>query len=132
MPQIQGPPQYDLLFNRATKDNQRNPYEEKAYSGPDYNVVRGKWKQSQWWMWHYKDQRAPEILDIHGFIRGFRRAKYSSFVISSMAPKTSNFFDLKTCLRSKVPHSMTFSLDPPRTIREIPMKRKHTVDPITM
>ena len=36
---------YDLLFNRATKGNQRNPYEEKAYSGPDYNVVRGKWKQ---------------------------------------------------------------------------------------
>ena len=57
---------YDLLFNRATKGNQRNPYEEKAYSGPDYNVVRGKWKQSQWWMWHYKDQRAPEVLDING------------------------------------------------------------------
>ena len=63
---------YDLLFNRATKGNQRNPYEEKAYSGPDYNVVRGKWKQSQWWMWHYKDQRGPEVLDINGFIRAFR------------------------------------------------------------
>ena len=35
---------YDLLFNRATKGNQRNPYEEKAYSGPDYHVVRGKWE----------------------------------------------------------------------------------------
>jgi len=63
---------YDLLFNRATEGNQRNPYEEKAYSGPDYNVVRGKWKQSQWWMWHYKDQRAPEVLDMNGFIRAFR------------------------------------------------------------
>ena len=48
---------YDLLFNRATKGNQRNPYEEKAYSGPDYHVVRG---------------RAPEVLDINGFIRAFR------------------------------------------------------------
>ena len=63
---------YDLLFNRATKGNQRNPYEEKAYSGPDYNEVRKKWKQSQWWMWHYKDQCAPEVLDINGFIRACR------------------------------------------------------------
>ena len=63
---------YDLLFNRATKGNQRNPYEEKAYRGPDYNEVREKWKQSQWWMWHYKDQCAPEVLDINGFIRAFR------------------------------------------------------------
>ena len=30
-------------------------------------------------------------------------AKISSFAISSMAPKTSTFFDLKTCLRSKAP-----------------------------
>ena len=63
---------YDLLFNRATKGNQRNPYEEKAHSGPDYNVVRGEWKQSQWWMWHYKDQRAQDVLDINGFIHAFR------------------------------------------------------------
>ena len=63
---------YDLLFNRATKGTQRNPYEEKAYSGPDYNEVRKKWKQSQWWMWHYKDQCVPEVLDINGFIRAFR------------------------------------------------------------
>ena len=46
--------------------------EEKAYRGPDYNEVRKKWKQSQWWMWHYKDQCAPEVLDINGFIRAFR------------------------------------------------------------
>eukprot|EP00434_Breviolum_minutum_P045694 symbB.v1.2.041024.t1/scaffold7749.1/size9534/2 len=63
---------YDLLFNRATKGNQRNPYEEKAYRGPDYNEARKKWKQSQWWMWHYKDQCGPEVLDTNGFIRAFR------------------------------------------------------------
>ena len=63
---------YDLLFNRATKGNQRNPYEEKAYRGPDYKIVQERWEQSQWWMWHYKDQRAPLVLDINGFIRAFR------------------------------------------------------------
>ena len=63
---------YDLLFNRATKGNQRNPYEEKAYRGPDYKEVWKRWEQSQWWMWHYKDQRAPLVLDINGFIRAFR------------------------------------------------------------
>ena len=50
----------------------RNPHEEKAYRGPDYKVVHKRWKQSQWWIWHYKDQRAPHILDISGFIRAFR------------------------------------------------------------
>ena len=30
---------YDLLFNRAAKGNQRNPYEEKAYRGPDHREV---------------------------------------------------------------------------------------------
>ena len=39
------------------------------------------------------------------------RAKYSSFVISSMALKTSTFFDLKMCLRSKAPHSTRTRLD---------------------
>ena len=33
---------YMMLFNRATKSNLTNPYEEKAYSGPDYNVVLGE------------------------------------------------------------------------------------------
>ena len=33
---------YDLLFNRATKGNQRNPYEEKAYSGPDLQCSPGE------------------------------------------------------------------------------------------
>ena len=59
------------MLARQCRKKKRNPYEEKAYSGPDYNVVRGKWKQSQW-MWHYKDQRAPEVLDMNGFIRAFR------------------------------------------------------------
>ena len=41
----------EVLFNRAAKSSQRNPYEEKAYRGPDYNEVQGRWKQCQDWMW---------------------------------------------------------------------------------
>ena len=66
---------YDLLFNRATKGNQRNPYGEKAHSGPDYNVVRGEWKQSQWWMWHYKDQRAQDVLDMASYMHSGARMR---------------------------------------------------------
>ena len=33
----------DLLFNRAAKGNQRNPYEEKAYRGPDHREVQARW-----------------------------------------------------------------------------------------
>ena len=63
---------YDLLFNRASKGNQRNPYEEKAYRGPDHREVQARWEQNQRWMWYYKHQRAPLVLDINGFIRAFR------------------------------------------------------------
>ena len=63
---------HDLLFNRAAKGNQRNPYEEKAYRGPDHREVQARWEQNQRWMWYYKHQRAPLVLDINGFIHAFR------------------------------------------------------------
>ena len=63
---------YDLLFNRAAKGNQRNPYEEKAYRGPDHKDVQERWEQNQWWMWCYKHQGEPLVLDIKCFIRAFR------------------------------------------------------------
>ena len=63
---------HDLLFNRAAKGSQRNPYEEKAYRGPDHREVQARWEQSQEWMWYYKHQCAPLVLDINGFIHAFR------------------------------------------------------------
>ena len=54
----------DLLFNRAAKDNQSNPYEEKAYRGPNYREVQARWEQNQRWMLYYQDQRVPVVLDI--------------------------------------------------------------------
>ena len=62
----------DLLFNRAAKGNQSNPYEEKAYRGPNYREVQARWEQNQRWMWYYKHQNAPLVLDISGFIHAFR------------------------------------------------------------
>ena len=35
---------YDLLFNKAAKGNLRNPYEEKAYRGPDHREVQARSK----------------------------------------------------------------------------------------
>ena len=46
----------ELLFNRATS-TRRNPYEEKAYSGPRYHAV--KWEQNQQWMEYYKHYCVP-------------------------------------------------------------------------
>ena len=54
------------------KGNQRNPYEEKAYRGPDHREVQARWEQNQRWMWYYKHQRVPLVLDINGFIHAFR------------------------------------------------------------
>ena len=63
---------YELLFNRAAKSSQRNPYEEKAYRGPDYKEVQARWKQCQDWMWYYKRQTTPLVLSIKGFLHAFR------------------------------------------------------------
>ena len=65
-------------------------YKNYAFSTFDHTTMRKKthqneldgWKQDGW---------------------ALALAKISSFAISSMAPKTSTFFDLKTCLRSKAP-----------------------------
>ena len=74
-------------------------YKNYAFSIFDHTTMRKKthqneldgWKQDGW---------------------ALALAKISSFAISSMAPKTSTFFDLKTCLRSKAPHSSGFKVQP--------------------
>ena len=63
---------YDLLFNRAAKGSQRNPYEEKPYRGPEYKEVQARWEQCQEWMCYYKYQCAPLVLDIKDFVHAFR------------------------------------------------------------
>ena len=63
---------YELLFNRAAKSSQRNPYEEKAYRGPDFTEVKARWKQCQDWMWYYKLQTTPWVLNLKGFLHAFR------------------------------------------------------------
>ena len=67
-------------------------YKNYAFSIFDHTTMRKKLIKMNW-----MDGSTMDGL--------WLRAKYSSFVISSMAPKTSTFFDLKTCLRSKTPHS---------------------------
>jgi len=36
---------YELLFNRAARGSQKNPYEEKAYRGPAHREVQAWWEQ---------------------------------------------------------------------------------------
>ena len=62
---------YDLLFNRATKGNQRNPYEEKAYRGPDLREVQARWEQNQRWMSYYS-AASPGHQWLHTCIPGPR------------------------------------------------------------
>ena len=67
-------------------------YKNYAFSIFDHTTMRKKTHQNELGGWK-QDGWALAL------------AKISSFAISSMAPKTSTFFDLKTCLRSKAPHS---------------------------
>ena len=45
---------YALLFGRAARSSRTNPYEEKAYRGPDIKEVQAWWKQCKEWMSHFK------------------------------------------------------------------------------
>ena len=58
---------HGLLFNRAARGSQKNPYEEKAHRGPDYKEIQAWWEQCQEWMQYYKCQCAPLDQDIKGF-----------------------------------------------------------------
>ena len=63
---------YELLFNKAARGSQRNPYEEKAYRGPAHREVQAWREQCQEWMLYYTCQVAPLVLDIKGFLHAFR------------------------------------------------------------
>ena len=63
---------YALLFNKAARGSQKNPYEEKAYRGPAHKEVQAWWEQCQEWMLYYKCQCAPLVQDIKGFLHAFR------------------------------------------------------------
>ena len=61
---------YALLFDKAARGGHKNPYEEKAYRGPDLTAVQTWWEQckesSKEWMHYFKGQSAPVVPDLHG------------------------------------------------------------------
>ena len=61
-----------LLFDKAARGSQKNPYEEKAYRGPALQEVRAWWKQCKDWMQYFKGQSAPLALDLNGLLQAFR------------------------------------------------------------
>eukprot|EP00434_Breviolum_minutum_P025272 symbB.v1.2.022328.t1/scaffold1974.1/size94090/4 len=63
---------YALLFNKAARGSQKNPYEDAAYRGPAHKEVQAWWEQCQEWMLYYKCQCAPLVQDIKGFLHAFR------------------------------------------------------------
>ena len=48
-----------LLFDRATRRNRKDPYEEKRYRGADIDAVTRYWKQCGSWMAQYKGYVEP-------------------------------------------------------------------------
>eukprot|EP00434_Breviolum_minutum_P042861 symbB.v1.2.038169.t2/scaffold5856.1/size23381/1 len=63
---------YALLFNKAARGSQKNPYEEKAYRGPAHKAVQAWWEQCKEWMLYYKGQSAPLVQDLQGLLQAFR------------------------------------------------------------
>ena len=84
-------------------------------------------------IWPYDDERKKTHQnELDGWKQdgwALALAKISSFAISSMAPKTSTFFDLKTCLKSKAPHSMclpSFSLSSRALVLKLTFSTLHS------
>ena len=63
---------YALLFNKAARGSQKNPYEEKAYRGPALKAVQAWWEQCKEWMLYFKGQSAPLVQDLQGLLQAFR------------------------------------------------------------
>ena len=62
---------YALLFNKAGRGSQKNPYEEKAYRGPAQKAVQAWWEKCKEWMLYYKGQSAPLVYDLQGLLQAF-------------------------------------------------------------
>jgi len=60
---------YALLFNKAARGSQTNPYEEKAYRGPAHKAVQAWWEHCQEWMLYYKGQSAHWSRTFRAFYR---------------------------------------------------------------
>ena len=63
---------YALLFNKAARGSQKNPYEEKSYRGPAHKAVQAWWEQCKEWMLYFKGQSAPLVQDLQGLLQAFR------------------------------------------------------------
>ena len=63
---------YALLFDKAARGSHKNPYEEKAYRGPDLKAVQTWWEQCKEWMHYFKGQSAPVVPDLQGLLQVFR------------------------------------------------------------
>ena len=63
---------YALLFDKAARGSHKNPYEEKAYRGPDLKAVQTWWEQCKEWMHYFKRQSAPVVPDLQGLLQVFR------------------------------------------------------------
>ena len=63
---------YALLFDKAARGSQKNPYEEKAYRGSALKAVQTGWEQCQKWMLYFKGHSAPCAMDLHGLLQAFR------------------------------------------------------------
>ena len=63
---------YALLFNKAARGSQKNPYEEKAYRGPALKAVQAWWEQCKEWMLYFKGQSAPLVQDLQGLLQAFQ------------------------------------------------------------
>ena len=58
-----------LLFDRAARRSQTNPYEEKPYRGPAIKEVQAWWGQCKEWMSRFKGQSEPLVFDFKSLLK---------------------------------------------------------------
>ena len=60
---------YALLFDRTARRSHTNPYEEKAYRGPDIKEVQAWWGQCKEWMSYFRGQGEPVVLEFKKLLK---------------------------------------------------------------
>ena len=60
-----------LLFDKATRRNRTNPYDEKRYSGAGLEGVKAWWKTCRDWMAQFKTQGVPFVFDFKKLLKAF-------------------------------------------------------------
>ena len=113
-----------LLFDRATRRNRKDPYEEKRYRGADIDAVTRYWKQCGSWMAQYKGYVEPYTFN-------FKKLLKALYHKEGAAQSEVDFF-LENCAKKWQTREGTYQIKRQRLKPDVRDPPEHMVADIDM